>query len=79
MRNIEQCHICKQDCQGEGQKKDFYFPQIRETGTVPENLAKCGLFLSETKAIQLRKGEKVDKMHTEKLINQKTGEPYESL
>ena len=72
MREISKCYICEPSyhCVGQGEKKRYYFPMIKEYVESPESIADCPL---------LREKIELKPVEQPKLINQKTGETYESL
>ena len=76
MREISKCFICEPSyhCVGEGDKKRYYFPMIKDYVYSPESITDCPIFRKNIELVPVEK-EKAP----EKLINQKTGEPYESL
>ena len=81
MREISKCYICEPSyhCVGQGEKKRYYFPMIKEYVESPESIADCPLLREK---IVLEPVEKEVHKSTEeqpKLINQNTGEPYDSL
>jgi len=69
MREISKCYICEPSyhCVGQGEKKRYYFPMIKEYVESPESIADCPL---------LREKIELKPVEQPKLINQNTGEPY---
>lgn len=78
MREISKCYICEPSyhCVGEGDKKRYYFPLIKDFVDSPESITNCPIF---RKNIELVPVKDTVQNSTTKLINQKTGEPYDSL
>lgn len=79
MREISKCYICEPSyhCVGEGTKKRYYFPLIKDFVDSPESIAECPILRENIELMPVV--EKPVVKPTEKLINQNTGEPYESL
>lgn len=59
MRNIEQCHFCKLECEPQGENKRFFLPAVNEVIDVPDNMAKCAIFRLDIRGILLRPNEEI--------------------
>jgi hypothetical protein len=76
MREISKCFICEPSyhCVGEGDKRRYYFPMIKDYVDSPESITDCPIFRRNIELIPVEK-EKAP----EKLTNYKTGETYDKL
>ena len=81
MREISKCYICEPSyhCVGEGSKKRYFFPMIQEFVESPESISECPILREKIVLEPVKEKDKEPPTTKIRIINQNTGEPYESL